>query len=238
MNVLLNDPPREERERGTNFTPIDTIARNADIISFHTPLICAGKYKTRQLFDDAFAGKLKAGTVIINSSRGEVIDGDALKRAIACKQVGAVVLDVWENEPDIDKDLLPLIDIATPHIAGYSTDGKAKATEMVVQAVSQFFALPLNGWTIGELPTVKNTCIKVNTKSDNFQQLLQNITPLSYDILTDDSLLRTNPCLFEQVRKNYRVRREFSSYSLIFDKASYIDKKTISTLNYLGYNIL
>ncbi|MDR1056847.1 MAG: 4-phosphoerythronate dehydrogenase [Prevotellaceae bacterium] len=238
MRVLLNDPPREELETKAEFTSIDTIAREADIISFHTPLTREGRYKTYHLFDDAFAMKLKPGAIIINSSRGEVIDENALKKAIGNKQVGATVLDVWKNEPDIDKALLSLVDIATPHIAGYSTDGKAKATEMSVQSVSRFFALPLNEWTVKELPLPGNTNVNINFVYSGFQQLLQNIIPISYDILTDDSLLHADSEIFEYLRKTYRVRREFPYYSLVFNKMIHFDEKMRLKLECLGYKVL
>ena len=234
MRVLLNDPPREEKEGASQFVSLDTITNESDIISLHTPLTYENHFKTYHLFDNAFSQKLKTGVVIINTSRGEVIDENALKTAILNNTIGATVIDVWENEPFIDSKLINLINIATPHIAGYSTDGKAKATEMTVQAISNFFALPLNNWSVHVLPSPNNNKIYLNNPASSIQQALQQIVPISYNIAEDDTNLRNNYKNFEYLRKTYRVRREFPYYSV--SSNNYINKiKTQLTL--LGFNI-
>ena len=113
----------------------------SDIITFHVPLNRVGEDKTFHMFNSDFLTDLKQDVIIINSSRGEVIDEEVLKTGLIEKKIKSAVLDVWENEPEIDLELLELVDIATPHIAGYSLDGKANGTKMVVQAVCKFFKL-------------------------------------------------------------------------------------------------
>ena len=141
MKVLLNDPPRERKEGRGAFVSLNEIADRADIITFHVPLNRGGADNTFHLFNHDFAKQIKPGSIIINSSRGEVVSGNVLKKVLKEKYLKAAVLDVWENEPVIDAGLVPLIDMATPHIAGYSIDGKANGTAMSVRAVSNFFNL-------------------------------------------------------------------------------------------------
>ena len=136
FRVLCCDPPREAREH-CGFLPLEEVARQADILTFHTPL----DDTTRRMAGDALFARMKPGAVILNSSRGEVVDGAALLRSgLAC------VLDVWEHEPAIDRRLLARTLLATPHIAGYSEQGKANATAMSVDTLARFFGLPLAGW--------------------------------------------------------------------------------------------
>ena len=142
MNVLLNDPPRERREGGSEFVNIDNILREADIITVHVPLTMEGMDRTFHLFDRVALEKMKKGSWFLNSSRGEVADTVALKNFLAASKQGGAVIDVWENEPDVDQELLSKVFLATPHIAGYSTDGKANGTAMVVNSLSRFFNAP------------------------------------------------------------------------------------------------
>ena len=137
FRVLTCDPPRAAREGGGDFVPLEEVARHCDLVTFHTPLDAT----TRRMADEALLRQLKPKAVVINSSRGEVVDGDALLRSGR-----PYILDVWEHEPDIDRRLLAGAILATPHIAGYSAQGKANATAMAVGAVARRFALPLEGW--------------------------------------------------------------------------------------------
>jgi erythronate-4-phosphate dehydrogenase len=152
MNVLMNDPPRAEKEGPAQFVPLDEILHISDIVTLHVPLNCSGSHQTYHLFDKKTFELLPYRTIVINTSRGEVVDNTALKTTLIHKTIGAAVLDVWENEPHIDLGLLPLLNIATPHIAGYSIDGKANGTAMSVQALSRFFGLPLNDWQPTQFP--------------------------------------------------------------------------------------
>ena len=162
MKVLLNDPPRKRKEGKKDFVSLKTIQDKADIISFHVPLNLKGKDKTFHLFDNDFLSKTKDGSIIINSSRGEVVSTDTLKKGLISKKVKAAVIDVWENEPNIDLELLKQVDIATPHIAGYSADGKANGTAMSVQALSRHFNLGLDDWFPENIPSPSKPSFKID----------------------------------------------------------------------------
>ena len=208
MRVLHNDPPREEREGKNNFVSLEQIKEEADIITFHTPLIREGKYPTYHMADDFFFSDLNKKPIIINSARGEIIDTPAIKNAIKKGKLGGVVIDCWENEPEIDLELLSKADIGTPHIAGYSADGKANATSMSVQAISRFFHLGLDNWKVDSLPAPQHPVVYME-KEDISKTILQ-----SYNILRDDEELRNNPALFEELRGNYPLRREYGAYKI------------------------
>lgn len=141
MTVLPIDPPRAAKEGGPGWATLAEAASEADIITFHTPLTKTGRDITYHLADREFFDSLRRKPVIINSSRGPVVDNDAWVEAIDRGLVGESVVDVWENEPDIDYGLLQRARIATPHIAGYSVEGKMRATKMVLDAVRSHFAL-------------------------------------------------------------------------------------------------
>ena len=208
MKLLLNDPPREEKEGKNNFASLKQIKEEADIITFHTPLTKDGKYSTFHLVNNLFLLDLNKKPVIINSARGEIIDTAALKDAITNGKLSGAVIDCWENEPEIDLDLLAKVDIGTPHIAGYSADGKANATTMSVQAVSRFFHLGLDNWKVDSLPAPQSPVIRME-KEDIPKAILH-----AYDILQDDARLRSNPALFEELRGDYPLRREYGAYKI------------------------
>ncbi len=232
MKVLLNDPPRERREGKAQFVSIEEIQNKAEIITFHVPLNLTGIDKSFHLFNDDFLDKIKEGTIIINSSRGEVVSGDILKKGLRSKKVQAAVLDVWENEPDIDLDLLKLMDIASPHIAGYSADGKANGTSMSVQALNDFFSLGLNNWFPENVPSATNKKFILNCKDLSSDEILRKAILTTYNIIDDDFRLRKSPETFEEQRGNYPLRREFYTYEpeLINDK-----NDTKKLLNLLGF---
>ena len=145
LHVLLCDPPRKRKEGG-NFVSLETITAECDIITFHVPLTVDGEDRTYHMADDFFFAKLQRMPIIINSSRGEVVMGDALKRALIARSVKGAVLDVWEKEPGVDLELLRLVDIATPHIAGYSVEGKANGTAMWMYGWSASIGLCCRGY--------------------------------------------------------------------------------------------
>ncbi len=146
MRVLLNDPPRAREEGDAHFEPLDRLLRASDIVTMHVPLNRTGADRTFHMADGPFFERMKRGGWFINTSRGEVMNTLALTGALESRRPGGAVIDVWENEPYIDHDLLSLADIATPHIAGYSLDGKANGTAQSVRAVSEFFGLGIGDW--------------------------------------------------------------------------------------------
>lgn len=214
MKILLNDPPRERKEGGKNFCSLDKIKNESDIITFHVPLNKNGIDKTYQLADDLFFDQLKKKPIIVNSSRGEVVKTSSLKNAIKEGKISNVILDVWENEPEIDLELLDIVDIATPHIAGYSADGKANGTSVCVNAINEYFNLGLTkNWFPENVPIAKNgNEISVNTKNKSEQNIFADIIFSTYKILEDDMRLRISPQTFEKQRGDYPIRREFQNY--------------------------
>lgn len=236
MNILLNDPPRERAENNNKFVHINEIIRRADIITFHVPLNTDGPDKTFHLADNNFFSQLKKKPIVLNSSRGEVIDTSAIKNAIRTGTISNAVLDVWENEPNIDLELLSMADICTPHIAGYSADGKANGTSVCVNAVNNFFKLGIDSdWYPQNIPNANHaTEVQIDCNNKSEQQIFDQIFQSTYDIKKDDEKLRTSPDTFEKQRGDYPIRREYGNYKIIHDNCN---SEIISKLKMLGFTI-
>lgn len=204
MRVLLNDLPREEKEGNAAFCSLEKIAEECDVITFHVPLYKEGKYKTFHLADESFFRSLKRKPILINTSRGEVVDTHALLQALQTGGVSEAIIDVWENEPDIDHELLDKAFIATPHIAGYSADGKANATRMSLDAICRFFKIEA-AYTISP-PAPESNIIQATSQEEAFLKM--------YNPLRDSDILKAHPERFEQLRGNYPLRREKNAYSI------------------------
>lgn len=237
MKVLLNDPPRERKEGGKEFVSLDRIISESDIITLHVPLSREGEDATYHLFDKERIGKMGKGKILINSSRGPVVDNAALKQALKVKSIAGAVLDVWEGEPDLDRDLIALLDIATPHIAGYSADGKANGTTASVRTVASVLGIEsLVGWSPKELPLPKQSLsFELNATGKSKQEVLCEAVKHTYDVLEDDTKLRTSPELFEQLRGDYPVRREFTAFSLCLEGEDRYG--AADALSKIGFNI-
>ncbi|MCB1754888.1 MAG: 4-phosphoerythronate dehydrogenase PdxB [Gammaproteobacteria bacterium] len=236
MNVLLNDPPRQRAGRESRFVSLETIQNEADIITFHVPLNKHGADKTFHLADSLFFNGLKKSPVIINTSRGEVIETTALKNAIRKHKVEACILDVWENEPNIDPELLQLAELATPHIAGYSADGKANGTSICVNAVSRFFSFGIGpDWYPAEIPQAEQSnTFEIDCSGKSAQAILYEAVLHTYPIQHDCRRLKKSPGTFEQQRGDYPVRREFPNYTVKLINPSPASK---SQLRALGFKI-
>lgn len=232
MKVLLNDPPRERREGPGAFVGLDTIIERSDIITLHVPLNRDGEDKTLHMVDATFLGRLRKHQILINSSRGEVVDGNALKTCLKEKKIAECVLDVWEHEPGIDTELLGLVEIGTPHIAGYSADGKANGTAMSVQALSRFFGLTLNDWFPDSVPLPAMTRLEVDCSKLREQDIVGELIRRTYDILADDARLRLSPPTFENQRGEYPLRREFPVYTARLMNGSDSVRATIQELGF------
>ena len=191
FRVLCCDPPREERER-CGFLPLEEVARQADILTFHTPLDAS----TRHMAGEWLFRMMKPGAVLLNSSRGEVVDGEALLRSGL-----EWVLDVWEHEPQPDPELLRRALVATPHIAGYSLQGKANATALAVAALARKFGLPVEGWYPPEVTPSQPRAI-------SWQELVRTIVG-AYDIEAESRRLKQQPSAFESLRDRYDYRQEY-----------------------------
>lgn len=195
MRVLVCDPPRERAEGGDGWSTLDKIAEEADIITFHTPLTREGEDATYHLADSKFFDNLRRSPIIINSARGPIVETEALIDALDSGKVSKAVIDCWEGEPAINKDLLQRATIATPHIAGYSHEGKVRASQMVLDALTNFFTLPRI--SLG---------ISVNMKVPSSVRVLDLVQ--SFNPMKDTAALKADPDNFEQLRDSYTYRTE------------------------------
>lgn len=234
MKVLLNDPPRERNEGSDNFVSIEKIQKEADIITFHVPLNLYGEFATLHMINETFLQNLVKKPLIINSCRGEVNNTEELIDALQAGDISGYIADCWENEPGLDLDLLNLSEFGTPHIAGYSKDGKANGTRMSVQAVSRFFNLGINHWEPENLELPEKTTIEIDGNQRRDYSILAEAILSTYDIENDDEALRDSPHLFEKLREEYPVRREFDSYTI---KAKNIEEDTLEKLKKIGFKI-
>ena len=191
FEVLECDPPRMEREGG-DFVSIDEIAHRCDIITLHTPLDAT----TRHLVDERLLGLMRPEAVIINASRGAVVDGAAVVRSSY-----RYMFDVWEDEPNLDAETLRRAMLATPHIAGYSLQGKANATAMSISALAQYFGLPLLDWYPDGVAPSQPRLITWNEMCNT----IDGYCP----ILEETSRLKSLPDDFEAMRNNYHYREEY-----------------------------
>lgn len=218
INLLLCDPVREQTEDG--FVSLDYALTHADVVTFHTPLTASGNHPSFHLLNEGNIQLLKQDVCLINASRGEVIDNQALLNEIHRRDKNQeltikLVLDVWENEPNPLLELIEYTDIASAHIAGYSLEGKARGTEMLYQAVCQHLGLPSVKKLDELLPTPSVTKLVLNSQEQEVNQLKQ-VIHLVYDPRRDDALFRNLLAVkgFDWLRKNYPIRREWSSLKL------------------------
>ena len=231
VRTLLCDPPRADRGDAGDFRPLEALVREADILTFHTPLFKEGTYKTLHLVDDALISALKPGAILINACRGRVVDNAALLTRLEAGQDLSVVLDVWEPEPDLNVELLKRVDIGTPHIAGYTLEGKARGTTQVFEAFSAFIGHRQQVALDTLLPAPEFGRITLHGPLD--QPTLKRLAHLVYDVRRDDAPLRKVagiPGEFDKLRKNYLERREWSSLYIQCD-----DAEAASLLHKLGF---
>ena len=234
MKVKLNDPPLSRQTGDVKYRPLNELF-DCDFITLHTPLTREGQDKTYHLADEKFFASLKTGCVFINTCRGAVHDTVALKAAIQNKKLGAVILDVWENEPNIDCELLRLVDISTPHIAGYSLDGKIAGMIMIYNAACEHFGLKPKHKIEDFLPPPTVPQITIDKINPDHQKLLHEIVRQVYVINRDDFNTREIAMVeqekrgkfFDDLRKNYPVRREFQNTEIIMASESTEDQRKI-----------
>ncbi len=241
MKVVLNDPPLQRKSDSVIFSSLEE-ALSCDIVTFHVPLNLEGIDKTYHLLNEKNISIIKDNAILINASRGPVIDNNMLKRELKKGKRTLTVLDVWENEPDYDLDLMKLIEIGTQHIAGYSFEGKVNGTTMIYDQFCSYMNLK-SSWK-PELPQVHNNVISLQ-KNEKKLDTLVNIFNKSYQIKQDDLLMRKatsfsrekkiNHFYFDSLRKNYRFRRELINYRAKIDSLS---KKNAALLSSLRLSIL
>jgi len=236
MRVILNDPPLKRKTGDEKYRPIEEIF-DCDIVTLHTPLILEGIDKTFHLADEKFFKSLKTEVIFINTSRGKVHETSALKKAISSSKTRGCILDVWENEPNIDIELVKMVDFGTPHIAGYSYDGKVAGMIMIYNAFCKFFDVKPKFGIETFLPPPQIERIIISR--DEKRPLLTAINML-YDIKKDDEKLRQiikesaekRGAYFDALRKNYPVRREFQNTIV-----SVKDKKLKKVFDGLGFKV-
>lgn len=226
MKIYLNDPPLQRQTGDAKYLPIGELY-DCDFVTLHTPLTFEGIDKTFHLADERFFKSLRGGCFFFNTARGGVVDSKALKAAIAAGKLKATVLDVWENEPNIDTELLEMVDIGTAHIAGYSLDGKVAGTIMVYKAVCEYFGLEVKFGVGSFLPEPTVRQLKINPQSASEEKLLCEAVKKIYDIEQDDTTLRQifdertarQGEFFEGLRRNYPVHREFGGTQIVLESS-------------------
>ena len=200
FKVMRCDPPRAEKEGPEGFCSLEYLLENSQVVTMHVPL----EENTRCMANEAFFALMQPGAIFINASRGEVVDESALK--LAMPKLGATVIDTWNNEPNVDEELVDMVDIATPHIAGYSYQGKQMGTAMAVRAVARHFGIDaLKDFFPEDEPDHEPVLLDLTGK--NHGQIAA-VFQYNYPIFTDDFRFRMEPHKFEKLRNEYQYRRE------------------------------
>lgn len=221
MQVLQNDPPRRRVTGEARFLPLDELME-ADILTLHVPLTHGGEDPTVHLFDRDRIARMKPGSILVNTSRGAVVENGGILEALEGGRLRGAVLDVWEGEPGISVDLLKGVTIGTPHIAGYSLDGKLNAVQMVRAAVCEAFGSSSSWDPSVLLRPPGNRVLEIPAGCATAWDVMRSAVSRAYDILQDDRALRElvgmdpegRPAYFSGLRKSYRVRREFHAFSV------------------------
>jgi erythronate-4-phosphate dehydrogenase len=237
MDVLLNDPPLE-RQGVPGLLPLDGLM-DADFLTIHVPLTRTGSDATYHLFDERRIAALKKGSVLLNTSRGAVADNAALKKSLKTGHTGGSVLDVWEGEPSLDTELLQIVDIGTPHIAGYSFDGKTRAVEMVYKSFCHHAGVEPR-WKLSaeKLPPPGTPELRLDSSAHDEVHVMNSIVSGAFDISSDDVNLRRilplpserRSSAFQSLRSGYRVRREFAAFSVVGE-----NRNLLGALTKLGF---
>ena len=201
FKVLLCDPPRAEEEGPEGFCSLEYLLSHSQIVTMHVPL----NETTREMADDDFFMLMPPGAIFINAARGEVVVDEALMRAIP--KFGAVVIDTWNHEPNVNLDLVEMVDIATPHIAGYSYQGKQNGTASAVRSVAKHFGIEAlyDYYPQADIPDCDPIRLDLNGKNHGERAA---VFQYNYPIFTDDFRFRMEPENFEKLRSEYQYRRE------------------------------
>ncbi len=214
IKILINDPVLQVNDANFQSYPLEELLKQSDIISIHTPLTYTGDYPTYKLVNKTFISLLKPNAVLINSSRGEVIDESVLEYLLRENRLKNIILDVWNNEPKVNPDIVNSILLSTSHIAGYSADGKYNGTVGCIEQICNFFALPslIKNASLPLLP--EQEIIELEVENRTFEDVFADLIELTYSIKQDSLLLKQDSKNFEFIRNNYPPRREFTAYRL------------------------
>ena len=213
MRVLRNDPPLQDCGTPGPWTALDDLLPNVDVLTLHVPLVDAGPHPTRNLISAENLARLKPGACLINACRGEVLDAPAAAAARQNGHLSQLILDVWDPEPDLPADILAAADIASPHIAGHSLEGKANGTRQIHDALCEHFGIDHPWDPTPLLPPPEVTHLTL-PEGQNFITRLRQAVLACYNPALDDQALRQNPAGFNQQRRNYRDRREFNATTI------------------------
>jgi erythronate-4-phosphate dehydrogenase len=238
--LLVYDPPREQQFHDRVYVSWEQI-QDADIVTAHVPLTKTGDYPTYQMFNAGFFSSLKDNALFINTSRGAAVDETALKQIKVTGKSLHLILDVWQHEPNIDMELLQQTVIATPHIAGYSAEGKHRGLEMVYQAACQYLKVQPQ-WSLEDALTTYSSLIEPDLTQDDVS-LIRSLVQMAYAIEQDDASMRKLPTMtaeqrgawFDNLRKNYPVRREFPYYRVLIPPQR---DSLSSCLSQLGFSVI
>lgn len=245
IKVLLNDPPKQAAGDAREFVDLDTLLEQSDVISLHTPITQTGQWPTHHLLGEQELNQLRADQILINAARGPVVDNQALKVRLQQADGFTAVLDVFEPEPNVDLELLSLLTFATPHIAGYGLEGKARGTTMIFNRFCEFLGVNNRANPDELLPTAPVPMVDLSagwTGDDKKNQaLLHNLTQLIYDVRHDDAVFRRGIAhadltkqaqAFDAMRKDYWDRREYSAITLVNHQGSTVE---LTPFYHLGF---
>ncbi|MDP6524923.1 MAG: 4-phosphoerythronate dehydrogenase [Kiritimatiellia bacterium] len=241
MQVLQNDPPRQrcEPENESLFVSMDHLLEESDIVTMHVPLTRGGHDPTCQMAENEFMASMKPGAVFINAARGPILNSTALLAAMDNGTVEHAIIDTWEGEPEYRTDLLDAIDIGTPHIAGYSFEGKVAGTMMVYEEACRFLGVEPSWNPEASMPPPEVPVIDVDCRGKSFEEILWDIVRRVYDIRRDDADMRKKTCLearraehFDSLRKGYHMRREFRYTSVTLKNAPEGLANTVAALGF------
>jgi len=240
IRVLRNDPPLARQTDDPIYVPLDALAE-ADVITFHVPLTRTGRDATHHMVSADLIARLKPGVWLVNTARGAVAGTDALAGAVDAGRLGALVCDVWEGEPAIPVRLLQRADLATPHVAGYSYDGKVNGTRMVLGAFAEHFGLERDWDPAPLMPPPEHPRVDIPAGA-GAQEALGRAVRAAYDIEADDRRLRAmgdrpendRPTYFKTLRREYPVRREFPETTAVLTET---DAAVAETLAAAGFGV-
>jgi len=238
MQVLQNDPPVARKTGDRRFVSLDAIME-ADVVSLHVPLTRTGDDPTFHLFDRDRVFRMKSGSVLLNTSRGAVVEGRGLQSALADGRLAAAILDVWEGEPDIDPLLLSTVLIGTPHIAGYSFDGKVNAARAMFESIVRHFGVTRQWPDPAAMPAPRTSRIVLSPQADGEEEL-RRVINCCYSIEEDDRRCRELIALpddarraeFRRQRASYPVRREFHATRVIAPQGCNSLRESLSALGF------
>ncbi len=244
MNVLRNDPPLAATSTDPDFLPLEHVLAESDIVTLHVPLIKEGPWPTTRMADYRFFEQLKPGALFINASRGSVCDYDALLDAKQAGAISRMVIDVWSPEPAFRTDVLKMTDLASPHIAGHSYEGKLNGTVACYNELCNFFEIPKVWNVAASLPEPEIPTLAIDCAGRDEEEVLHEIIKQIYNSETDDRLIREAAVPdeidrarnFDTLRKNYRIRREFMNTQVDAQNASAELKQKIRALGFVMRN--